>query len=342
MGFVAMSEDLFPVMWKGSRAIVAFPEDVNVGNAGQLREQLLSVINRGAGVLIADMTDTVSCDHAAMDALARAYQRAAVSGTQLRLVVAAPVIRRVLGIEGIDRLISVYPTLEAAIAAENSHPVTADGHGAPGALGAEAHGVRAVTPAVLWHLIDALGDGLALVGGDGQVILANQRCAEIFGYRREELIGRAVDSLVPLHVRTVHRQQRIAYVQTPHARPMGERARLAGLRQDGATFPVEISLTPVPTATDNFVLAVVRDATEIRRQGDLADLAWIVAAERSHRTRDLLDRVVHHLFQVGLSLQSTADLPGEVARERIEHALALLDDTISEIRGHVLHDEEPS
>jgi anti-sigma B factor antagonist len=155
MGFTAMSEDLFPVMWKGSRAIVSFPEDVNVGNAGQLREQLLSVINRGAGVLIADMTDTVACDHAAMDALARAYQRAAVNGTRLRLVVQAPVIRRVLGIEGLDRLVSVYPTLEAAIAADS----TGETPNVPG-----AEGVRAITPAVLWHLIDALGDGLALAG----------------------------------------------------------------------------------------------------------------------------------------------------------------------------------
>ncbi len=188
-----MSEDLFPVVWKGSRAIVAFPGDVNVGNAGQLRDQLLSVINRGAVVLIADMTGTVSCDHAAVDALARAYQRAAVSGTQLRLVVPALVIRRVLGIEGLDRLVSVYPTLEAAIAGEDDRRTQAAE--VPG-----TEGVRAVTPAVLWHLIDALGDGLALVGSDGHVILANQRCAEIFGYRREELIGRPVDSLVPLHV----------------------------------------------------------------------------------------------------------------------------------------------
>ena len=45
---------------------------------------------------------------------------------------------------------------------------------------------------------------------------------------------------------------------------MAERARLAGLRKDGATLPVEISLSPVPTASENFVLAVIRDATETR------------------------------------------------------------------------------
>ncbi len=112
-----MRDDTFPVKWLGRQAIVAFPEHIGVSNAGQLREQLLSVINRGAAVLIADMTVTVSCDHAGVDAVARAYQRAVVSGTQLRLVVTAPVVRRVLGIEGMDRLVSIYPSLEAAIAA---------------------------------------------------------------------------------------------------------------------------------------------------------------------------------------------------------------------------------
>ena len=112
-----MGDSTFPVKWMGRQAIVTLPEHLDVSHAGQLREQLLSVINRGAAVLIADMTVTVSCDHAGVDAVARAYQWAAVSGTQLRLVVTAPVVRRVLAIEGLDRLVSIYPSLEAAIAA---------------------------------------------------------------------------------------------------------------------------------------------------------------------------------------------------------------------------------
>jgi len=47
----------------------------------------------------------------------RAYQRALASGTQLRLVVTAQIVRRALDLRGLDRLVSVYPTLEAAAAA---------------------------------------------------------------------------------------------------------------------------------------------------------------------------------------------------------------------------------
>ena len=63
------------------------------------------------------MTDTASCDHSAVEAVARACQRAAISGTQVRLVVTAPMVRRVLSIEGLDRAASVYPSLETATTA---------------------------------------------------------------------------------------------------------------------------------------------------------------------------------------------------------------------------------
>jgi anti-anti-sigma factor len=330
-----MVDDQFPVEWTGRQAIVAFPAQVDVSNVGQLRDRLLSVINRGAAVVIADMTGTLSCDHAAVDAIARACQRAAVSGAQLRLVVTAPVIRRVLGIEGLDRLVSIYPSLEAAAAAGSpgSGPLVL-----PRPPGGRLPATP--TPALLWQLIDTLGDGLALAGEDGKIALVNRRCAEMFGYQRSELIGLPVDSLVPPDVRAAHRGFRVGYAQAPRSRPMGDRARLAGLRKDGATFPVEISLSPVPTATENFVLAVIRDASQAPRRDDLADLARGAAAGQWSAARNLLDRVAHRLFQVGLSLQVAAELPGDVARERLGQALDELDDTIHEIRDYAFSSGE--
>lgn len=85
-----------PVRWldHGRQVIAAPPEHVDLSTAGPIREQLLTIINRGAETLIADMSATVSCDHAGTETLARVCQRAAASGTELRLVVTAPVIRR--------------------------------------------------------------------------------------------------------------------------------------------------------------------------------------------------------------------------------------------------------
>jgi anti-sigma B factor antagonist len=110
-------EDLCRLRWVGRQAVVTLPERVDESNAGQIQGELMSVISGGATVLIADMTATISCDHGGADAVAGAFQRAIVSGTELRLVVTAEHVLRVLSLSGVDHLVPIYPSLEAAAAA---------------------------------------------------------------------------------------------------------------------------------------------------------------------------------------------------------------------------------
>ena len=112
-----MRENIGPVQWAGQQAVVALPAHMDASNAGRIGEVLLSVIDRAATKLIADMTTTIWCDHAGADAVVRAFRRAVISGTQLRLVVPAQHVRRVLSLSGLDHLVPIYPSLEAATAA---------------------------------------------------------------------------------------------------------------------------------------------------------------------------------------------------------------------------------
>jgi hypothetical protein len=80
-------------------------------------------------VLIADLTNTVSRDQAGAEALLRAYHRALVSGTHLRVAVAAAAVRQVLETSGIDRLLPTYPSMDAALAA--GPPTASDLPGPP-------------------------------------------------------------------------------------------------------------------------------------------------------------------------------------------------------------------
>jgi len=134
-----MSDQTFPVHWADQQAVITLPRHIDRGNAGQIRELLLWIINRGAAVLIADLSGTLSCDYSGADALARAHHRAVANGTELRLVVTADVIRRVLTLNGLDRLVAVYPDLDGALAAGAGHPQVS---GAPSTLIAD-HETRA-------------------------------------------------------------------------------------------------------------------------------------------------------------------------------------------------------
>ena len=80
------------------------------------------------------------------------------------------------------------------------------------------------------------------------------------------------------------------------------------MRKDGATFPVEISLSAVPAATGQFTLAVIRDTTTARQRDDLIHLAQAAAAEQAHNGLKLLDSVLSNLLKAGLSLQAAIDL----------------------------------
>lgn len=118
-----MPEQTYPERWLGHQVVVTLPELLDMSTAYQVRDQLLLVINRGVAVLIADLAATISCDYSGVHALLSAYQRARASGTELELVVVSDAVRSALSLNGLDRLASVYPTLEAAVArADRAQP----------------------------------------------------------------------------------------------------------------------------------------------------------------------------------------------------------------------------
>jgi len=318
-------------------------------------EQLLDALRQGAVTLIADMSATRSCDLAAADAMARVYQRAAASQAELRLVIPAQEVRRLVTADILDRLVPVYSSLDAALAAGVPDGPAGDGPPRPGTLASrlvererEQAGREAgswpplqADEAVLRQLIDALDDGIALAGQDGTIVLANRRLAGMLGYQPADLAGQPVEVLVPAGLREAHRGHRAGYARRPIARPMADRARLVAVRRDGGSVPVTITLAPVPTAGGHLVLAVVRDATHARHRDDLTALLSAAAAREAELSRELLDRVVASLFHAGLSLQAAASLPADAARERITDALQHLDETIHEIRDHVFRSRPP-
>ncbi|HTV83486.1 MAG TPA: PAS domain S-box protein [Acidobacteriaceae bacterium] len=115
------------------------------------------------------------------------------------------------------------------------------------------------------QLLEAAPDAIVEVSAEGQIVLVNRIAEEMFGYRRDELVGQSVDLLVPDAVRLRHYRHRDSYLEHPRTRPMGSGLELHARRRDGSLFPVEISLSPIQTESGMHVTAVIRDVTERKR-----------------------------------------------------------------------------
>jgi anti-sigma B factor antagonist len=109
-------QERFPVVWISKVAVVTLPVEIDIANADQVRDDLLSILNRGAATLIVDMGATTFCDSAGVNALIRAHKRATANGSKMRLVVRASAVRRVLDITGVDHLMDLYPSVAASLA----------------------------------------------------------------------------------------------------------------------------------------------------------------------------------------------------------------------------------
>ncbi len=110
-------------------------------------------------------------------------------------------------------------------------------------------------------LLDALPDGIVIVDAEGRIVDFNARAQGMFGYTRDEVVGKSVELLIPDQFREQHVTDRGRYHHKPHVRPMGRQRALVARCKDGRELPVEISLSPYQSATGSLVVAAIREVS---------------------------------------------------------------------------------
>lgn len=120
---------------------------------------------------------------------------------------------------------------------------------------------------LLTKLFYSSGEGIMFFSNKGNILTMNPRAEEIFGYSENELSGKPVEVLVPMSVRGHHEKLRDGYIKSPAPRQMGVGRDLSGIRKDGTSFPLEISLSYIEHEDQKIAVAFITDIS-IRKENE--------------------------------------------------------------------------
>lgn len=159
-------------------------------------------------------------------------------------------------------------------------------------------------------------EGIIISNSKGEIIMANPRSCEQFGYEKGQLNGKMIEDLIPNKYRGHHVKHRQTYYTEHNSRPMGKGMSLYAKRVDGSEFPVEISLSSFKNKDQLFVISFIIDITERKKQEELINKA----------NEELEQRVIDRTKELALANESLGSANKKLfdemeERKKIEEAL---------------------
>jgi len=133
------------------------------------------------------------------------------------------------------------------------------------------------------ELIEAAPDGIVVIDQHQIISIVNQRFEDIFGYTRQEVVGQALQMIIPIESRADHAEALKEYFGNPTQRLMGSGREVQGLHKDGSLIDIEIGLSGLQTRTGLRVIAVTREI------GQRRTLERVV-----HQQRDQFEGLIQH------------------------------------------------
>jgi len=174
-------------------------------------------------------------------------------------------------------------------------------------------------------ILETAVEGIITIDERGIIESVNTAAERIFGYSADEIIGKNVSMLMPSPHRAAHDGYLENYLRTGHAKIIGIGREVAGLRKDGTTFPMDLSVSEVKLAARRMFTGFIRDITD-RKQLE-KEILEISDREQRRIGQDLHDGLCQHL--AGIELMS------QVLAQKLEPKSKIHAQQVNEIASHV-------
>jgi two-component system sensor kinase FixL len=186
----------------------------------------------------------------------------------------------------------------------------------------------------LHAVVDTAVEGIITIDASGKIESINPAGCRLFGYSAEELIGRNVKCLMPEPYQSQHDEYLSAYVRTGTAKIIGIGREVVGLRKDGSTFPLDLSVSEFKVGGLRMFAGVVRDITDRRRME--REILEAAAQEQQRIGQDLHDGLCQELTGVSFAMEVLGQklaARGAPETATIRKVADLVDQSISHARN---------
>ena len=166
----------------------------------------------------------------------------------------------------------------------------------------------------LTAVVETAVDGFILIDARGRILLFNPACERLFGYRAEEVFHENVKMLMPQTYSLHHDDYIRNFLQTGERKIIGIGREVIGLRKDGSTFPMDLSVGEAKQDGELIFVGIIHDLTarkqteEQLRQAQKMEMVGQLSGGIAHDFNNLLTVIVGNAEHLGEQLKSRQDL----------------------------------
>lgn len=111
-------------------------------------------------------------------------------------------------------------------------------------------------------LSEGVSEGIIVVNTKQIIVASNTSSEQMFGYKKDEVIGKPLELLIPKRYHQHHEHHVKGFIDKNQKRQMGHGRELFGINKNGIEFPVEAGLNPFEFNGATYVMALIIDITE--------------------------------------------------------------------------------